>query len=216
MKALARLPENVLPELAEAAAAAAALCQPASDTVLTQRLAALGMTMAPNRAPAEAAMWLHETRRLLKDLPEDLLGEAIDECQRRLKFLPTVAEVRALAEPEMDRRRRDHARLDAMHRYVESGQPVPKMLPPQRPLLDRRGETMSEEDCEELNRILENLGACSRYRPDGSRYQVKETTARRADRGPPTLPTRQDYLDWGVDPAVLDRLDAGKASAATG
>lgn len=44
---------------------------------------------------------------------------------------------------------------------------------PKRPVMDRRGEPMSEEDTAELNRILENLKAKARYRPDGSKYFVE-------------------------------------------
>jgi hypothetical protein len=181
---------------------------------LKQRLTALGRVMAPNRPPAEATMWLHEVSRLLSDIAEDVLCESLDTLQKQLKFLPTVAEVRELADPIMERRRREASRLDAMRRYLESGQPIGKLvqIDHKPPVIDRRGEPMTEEETEELNRILENLGACTRYRPDGSRYQVAESTRRARDneRPPPRMPSRQDYIDMGVDPAVLDRIEAEK------
>jgi hypothetical protein len=40
--------------------------------------------------------------------------------------------------------------------------------------MDRRGQPMSEEDTNELNGILENLGANARYRSDGSRYFLSD------------------------------------------
>jgi hypothetical protein len=177
---------------------------------LVQRLTALGMVMSPNRPPAEASMWVRETARLLNDIAEDVLCEAIDTLQKRMKFLPTVAEIRELADPVMDERRCKFARLDAMRRFLESGQPLPKLIPHKRPVMERRGEPMSELDCAELNQILENLGAISRYRPDGSRYDVAERKPAKPTFDRPQMPTRQDYIDWGVDPAVLDKIEAEK------
>lgn len=40
------------------------------------------------------------------------------------------------------------------------------------PVMDRRGQPMSAEDTDELNRILASLGATARYRTDGSRYKI--------------------------------------------
>ncbi len=51
---------------------------------------------------------------------------------------------------------------------VWTAQPAPKSGP----LLDRRGEAMSNADTAELNTILASLGATARYRADGSRYSV--------------------------------------------
>lgn len=204
--ALAKLDTEHLPELASATAVAQRLCRPMQHERLVQRLTALGMVMSPNRSAADGAMWVRECARLLSDIAEDVLCEAIDALQKRMKFLPTVAEIRELADPRMNSRREEFARLDAMRRYVESGQPIPKLLPPQpKPVMDRRGEPMTEADTTELNRILENLGVCSRYRLDGSRYEVEKQPAKRLaypDR--PQMPTRADYISWGVDPAILD------------
>lgn len=157
-------------------------------------------------------MWVRELARLLADMPEDLLCEAIDGCQRQLKFLPTVAEIREFAATDMEKRDQQYFRLDAMRRYLESGQAIPITERAQKPLMDRRGEAMSQEETDELNHILESLDACTRYRSDGSRYTVKEPKPlpNRERR----MPTRQDYIDMGVDPAVLDKLAAEKAAGA--
>lgn len=45
---------------------------------------------------------------------------------------------------------------------------------PKRPVMDRRGEPMSNADTDELNRILESYGAGARYRSDGTRYEIVE------------------------------------------
>ncbi len=181
--------------------------RPVGREVLVQRLTALGMTMAPNRPAAEATMWVHELVRLLGDIAEDVILSAIDEMQKRSRFLPTVSEIRDIADPIMARREREFRRLDAMRRYLDSGQPIPVLAPPKRPLMDRRGEIMTEAECAELNQILEKLDAVSRYNPDGSRYEVARRKARPVRREQPQMPTRQDYIDMGVDPAVLDRIE---------
>lgn len=213
--ALARLGEEERREVADAATAAERLCAPMNHERLVQRLTALGMVMAPNRPPAEASVWVRETARLLSDIAEDVLCEALDTLQKRMKFLPTVAEIRELADPVMERRRKDRGRLDAMRRYLESGKPVGKLvqIEPQRNIMDRRGEEMSEADCEELNGILESLGACTRYRPDGSRYEVSKRAPKIVRHDRPQMPTRSDYIAMGVDPEVLDSIEAEKSSA---
>jgi hypothetical protein len=191
-------------------------CKPATDAVRTQRLTALGMTMAPNRQAAEASIWLHETKRLLSDLPADILCHAIDTLQKRLKFLPTVAEIREVADPIIGRRRREFSRLDAMRRYVESGQPIPKRIESAIPAAPQHkaDEPMTAEHTEEMNAIFAKIGAATRYRPDGSRYQVAEAERQqRIERGPLRKPTRQDYIELGVDPATIDRIMAEQRAA---
>jgi len=46
--------------------------------------------------------------------------------------------------------------------------------PLKRDVMDRRGEPMSQEDTDELNKRLEWSGATARYRVDGSRYLVEK------------------------------------------
>lgn len=216
-RALAALDQGQRAEIQTLAAVAERACQPCPAKKLTERLTALGMTMAPNRPPAEATMWLHETARLLSDIAEDVLMESIDELQKRMKFLPTVAEIRELVDPVMDDRREKRSRLDAMRRYLESGQPIGQLaqIEPKRNVMDRRGAPMTAEETEEMNGILAGLGACTRYREDGSRYEVSKSTVRRNrtfdDR--PQMPTREDYIAWGVDPAVLDAIESEKNQA---
>jgi hypothetical protein len=54
----------------------------------------------------------------------------------------------------------------------ESGQLAIAGLAKPRPLMERRGEAMTQDETDELNKILENLGATARYRADGSRYLI--------------------------------------------
>lgn len=171
-------------------------CQPVSHEALTKRLTALGMTMAANRPAAEATVWLHETTRLLRDLPQDIVYHAIDECQRKQRFLPTVAEIREIADPLRDERRKHASKLDAMARLLEGGFTV---TPPAEP--EHGGKRCTGEEAE---RILAEEGLLS---------AVRGNEAPKVERGPLRKPTRQDYLEMGVDPAVLDSLMAGQQAA---
>jgi hypothetical protein len=182
-------------------------CQPIDRERLVQRLTALGMVMAPNRPPAEATMWIREMARLLSDLPEFAVLHAIDEHQRTKTFLPSTAEIRTIAEPEAEKMRRQASRLDAMARYINSGQPMPRLpAPPSPAARQTRDQPLTEAEVEETNARLARLGASTRYRPDGSRYEAESNETRRKELGPRRKPTRQDYIDLGVSPETLDGI----------
>jgi hypothetical protein len=107
--------------------------------------------------------WLSVAWATLKHLPYDALAvgcqAARETCYHPSKIVPAI-----LARTEqMMHWRRESARR---------GLSLP--APSKRPVLERRGEPMSETDAAELNRILESLGATARYRPDGSRYSIGE------------------------------------------
>ncbi len=198
--------DGQVPQLAEQMRRA---CSPCDREALKRRLTALGMVMAPTRPGAEATIWLHEMTRLLGDLAQDILFDAIDECQRSSKFLPTVAEIRLIADPEMEERRQQASRLDAMARLIASGTAIPDLRRPPSPEPPAKPSVpMTDAEAEEMNSILARIGALTRYRPDGSRYEVADKQTARSTLGPLRKPTRQDYLDMGVDPAVLDKMDA--------
>lgn len=202
--------DRQIPELAAQLACASQPCPPEA---LRRRLTALGMVMAPNRPSAEATMWLHEMSRLLRDLPQDIVFDAIDECQRSSKYLPTVAEIRLLADPRADERRKHAARLDAMARLIASGAAIPDLRRPTPPAPPaKQSAPMTPAEVEEMNTILATIGALTRYRPDGSRYEVDDPKQRTRPAGPRRNPTRQDYLDLGVNPSVLDQIECDQAA----
>jgi hypothetical protein len=80
---------------------------------------------------------------------------------------------------------------------------APEPAPPERQI----EAPMTPAEIEEFNAIMARIGASTRYRPDGSRYQAETQEARAEARGPQRKPTRQDYLDMGVDPAVMDSIE---------
>lgn len=109
--------------------------------------------------------WLRVAWGTLKFWPVDLLRigceEARKTCDHPAKIVPAIVE----ATQHSLEKRRDRNR----------GSEVPLIAGPghRKPVMDRRGEPMSEDDTAELNGILESLGATARYRPDGSRYMVE-------------------------------------------
>lgn len=176
-------------EVPAAAAKTIASLAPVDHNRLTDRLTALGMMMSPNRPPAEARIWLNEMVRLLADLPEDILSDAIDGLVKGSKFLPTCSEIRERADPEVTKRRRIAAQLDAMRRYIESGQPIPD-----KPKWDHPKEPEQIIPCTEAEAaaIMAEFGLNDRSR-----------AVLRPHLGPPRKPTREDYIAMGVDPATL-------------
>lgn len=95
------------------------------------------------------------------DIPDDWIDEAARRWAKAEHFLPRACELRE--------------RALAYGRHLENKRalPAPKGPPPPKPLMERRGEPMSEADTTELNQRLEKLGALARYRSDGSRYTVQ-------------------------------------------
>lgn len=91
--------------------------QPATRQWFGKRLSSLWtLFMAARQAdPRAMTAWMVETARLLSDLPFDVVGHAIDEAIRtaRHNFIPSVGEIRAIADPIV-RERRTH--IERLHR----------------------------------------------------------------------------------------------------
>lgn len=101
-----------LPRLIAAHDAALA---PVSKHWLSERLKLLWKSSVVNGS-FDAVSWLHETGRLLCDLPHDLLSEAIDRAvmDSAQGFMPTVGQIRAIADPRLRERQQMAARLAAI------------------------------------------------------------------------------------------------------
>jgi hypothetical protein len=107
--------------------------------------------------------WLSVAWAELRHLPADILSAgcsvARKTCDHPAKIVPAIIEATAQAMRWRRNSTEDHLALPA---------------PSTKHVLDRRGQPMSEADTNELNGILENLGATARYRPDGSRYSIAD------------------------------------------
>lgn len=105
-------------EVAETLKALQRAAAPAPRAWYGQRLPVFWtMFMAARAADARAlTVWMSETARLLGDLPHDIVGFAIDEAIKasRHGFLPSVGEIRGIADPLAAERKLQVERLAAM------------------------------------------------------------------------------------------------------
>lgn len=182
---------DVLPSLADKAAVALA---PVEMGSLIDRLTMLGMSMANGRDADQIKAWLHETARLLSDLPQDVLFEAIDECVKEpgRVFAPSVGEIREKAATPLKTRERRAARLRNLANLIAEGVEIPDWQPP---AFATPTPAFREEDrCtpEEAAAILKEFGIKSSLGDHLANYLKPEQPKSRADhiaagREPPPL-----------------------------
>lgn len=122
--------------------------------------ACLALTAPAGMTEENRRDWLSVAWLTLKDIPPDLLAwgatKARMVCDHPSKIVPTI-----IAET---------AERMCWRRDLQSNAPRLTGPMPKRDLMDRRGEPMSDDETDELNRILEWSGANARYRADGTRY----------------------------------------------
>lgn len=151
---------EAIPVLADKAAAALA---PVKPKTLLDRLTLLGMSMAHGKSPEEQKAWLHEATRLLSDLPQGILFDAIDECVREpgRVFAPAVGEIRAKAAQPLQRAEREAARLRRLAMLIAEGVEIPDWIEPQFPAKPKPPEPLCTP--EEASAILAEFGIKSAY-----------------------------------------------------
>lgn len=91
---------------------------------LADRLALLWTLFMASRAVASSdavTIWTSEHLRLLGDLPHDVIGYAIDQAVKSCRhgFIPSVGEIRSIAEPMVAERRQRVQRLEALLNHFE-------------------------------------------------------------------------------------------------
>lgn len=136
----------------------------ARTTFRNELTACLALTAPSGMTEESRRDWLAVAWQTLKEIPPDILvigaRAARLKCDHPSKIVPTI-----IAETEEMRRWRRESRMASSCLQITA-------QPRKRHVMDRRGEAMTQEDTDELNRILESLGATVRYRPDGSRQSV--------------------------------------------
>lgn len=90
---------------------------------LADRLTVLWTMFTASRRqadPGAVTIWMAEYLRLLDDLPWDIVAVAIDDAVRNAKhgFMPAVGEIRAIANPLFENRKRLIERLSATIDYL--------------------------------------------------------------------------------------------------
>lgn len=188
----------LIPDLAERALVALA---PIEKGPLVDRLTMLGLSMANGRDPAQITAWLHETARLLSDLPQSILCDAIDECVKEpgRVFAPSVGEIRAKAAGSLNERSREAAHLNEMARLIREGVSFPEWVPPPpKPCFGDivKPEFRDEDRCtpEEAAAILAELGMPSAYADKLKGFLSPQ-------------PTRQEMIAQGKTPPRVETGD---------
>jgi hypothetical protein len=177
---------SALPRLIDAHEAA---LRPVSSDWLQKRLRLLWKSSVVNGS-LDATAWLHETGRLLADIPQDILSDAIDRCVKESDrgFMPTVGQIRAVADPKF-RLREMHARRLAAIRDNDAADPKPaaEQASP--------APEIAESTADMLKRLWPTM---SKHEP-GSRDRDDAATLN-PDRECKS-PNREDYIRlFGVDP----------------
>lgn len=149
---------------------------------LAERLRLLWKS-SPVNGSLDATAWVHETGRLLMDIPQDILATAIDEAVKKSErgFMPTIGEIRKIAEPRLRDLRLERWRLEQVvaHEEPKTAEPEPRCTP------------------EEADRIRREVGI--KYPDDGATRPADYIPVEQR-----TAPDREWYLRHGYDPDALN------------
>ena len=195
MRALSRAKHEgylaAIPVIAEQAVAALA---PVEQKPLIDRLTLLGMSMANGMDGEMVRAWLHETARLLSDLPQSVLFDAIDACVKEpgRRFVPSVGEIREKAAGDLRQRERVAARLSVLARLIREGVEIADYVEPARPWEAVPAKSVEYCKPEEARAILAEFGLSGAY-VEGLADKLKREPEK----------TRADYLAEGREPPPL-------------
>lgn len=172
---------DAIPVMAQKALAALA---PVEHQPLIDRLTMLGMSMANGRSDAQVHAWLHETARMLSDLPQHVLFDAIDQCVKEpgRVFVPSVGEIREKASARLAKEERRAARLAGYAKLIAEGVEIPEWVAPPPPMWgDPQPEPEPNCTPEEAAAILKEYGLPSSYGQKLASYLNPERSRTRAE-----------------------------------
>lgn len=205
MRALSRAKhDGFLETIPQLAAKAITASVPVEHQPLIDRLTMLGMSMMHGKDAAQIQAWLYETARLLGDLPEGVLFDAIDDCVKEpgRVFVPSVGEIRERASAALQKQERRAARLNRLAKLIEDGAEIPDWEPPTRWGLNgpEPVPAVPEPICtpEQAAAILKEYGLPSSYGEKLAGYLKPEPHKSRAEwvaegkEPPPIVPTTPD------------------------
>lgn len=152
---------------------------------------------SPHAASLSADSWLMETGRLLADIPGDILAHAFDEAVKRAErgFMPTVGEIRAIADPLFLNREKQLRRIRAV-------------------IDEKRAAQRRREEAERVPVDVCSGPAASAIMAEYGLARVEEPKPRFTE--PPRNPTVDDYVSMGVaaDAALRYVEEAARAAGA--
>lgn len=207
MRALSRAKHDgfleVIPQLAAKAIAASV---PVEHQPLIDRLTMLGMSMMHGKDSAQIQAWLHETARLLGDIPEGVLFDAIDGCVQEpgRVFVPSVGEIRERASEALRKQERRAARLNRLATLIAEGVQIPDWVDPPK-WGEARSEFREDDRCtpEQAKAILAEFGLPSGFSDKLAGLLQPEPPKSRADliaegSEPPPIGKTPDADPWAM------------------
>lgn len=173
---------------------------PANHGKLAARLRVLWESTTPT-SNITAKAWLHETGRLLADLPIDIAYAAIDRALLASDkgFTPSPGAIRSQAEPLIAERRRHAARLRAVRDALDPS------AAPAKPAADKPVEHDARTTAQILAEVWPTMG-------DHETGRREVTDGRNPDR-PCRKPSREDYIRlFKIDPEAGGDADSAEAA----
>lgn len=169
VRGLAEDERRQLPAIASAVAAAN---NPCDRRWLKGRLSSMALAFGHDRDVDKATAWLAETGRLLLDLPQDILDQAIDQAIKRADrgFMPAVGQIRAIADPLAEARARQADRLARMAELAADAAPA-ACRPVDEPPADE--DLIDPAEVEISNARMRRMGLDLRFRADGTSWFLK-------------------------------------------
>lgn len=198
--ALARLDDGDRKRLPSLAQQAEGTLIPVRRDWLEKRLSTMYLAMSHERDADRATAWLHESVRLLADLPQDIVGDAIDEAVKKSDrgFMPSIGAIRSFADPVLDERKKKVARL----RMLAGAALAPRMGAVEE-------EPFHHCTPEEATNIMKQYG----IEPMGAKPTRSFDPAKL--RGPKSI-TVEDYVALGLSSAdaeaAIANMQRGKAA----
>lgn len=136
------------------------------DDQIDRMMGAMALLYPAEKALSEDAQdgRLALYRKMLRDLPFDVLSRAFEHCGKTCNFFPKVAEIRKEAERLLSDRKAKLAALNilAMKHRLEWSPPITP-----------EDATIDPAEVDEANRLMKRMGARTRYRDDGTPYQLE-------------------------------------------
>ncbi|PZO88398.1 MAG: hypothetical protein DI623_12785 [Sphingomonas sanxanigenens] len=170
-----------LPDLRRLAMQYRQALQPVDREWLRKKLALMLAAFGHQRDDGQIKAWLGETRRLLEDLPASIIAHAMDEALKRSErgWMPQVGQIRAIADPLHSKLKRDTMRLESMVSLMDGRRPAIEEQNHDLPDLSQieRGGVADDRipihEVDESNALMRQLRLKTRYRSDGSAFQLE-------------------------------------------
>ena len=113
--------------------------------------------ISPGEAKAKTKLYV----RGLHDIPQDALSKGFEDVMKTCTFFPSIAEIRQAAASHFEQRR---IALLACRRLISKHE--------REYIAPDDDEPLQPDQVPDANRLMRRLGLATRYRPDGTEFQL--------------------------------------------